>query len=748
MSVLHINPDIAGAIPELQANNNAWRVYRDTGSVIVFVHGVLSSALACWYNKTANSFWPDLVAQDGTFADANVFLGGYYTAFDSTSFGVADCAQELLSALFAAEDHPAVLDHPRLIFVCHSLGGVVARYMIERWQQYFRDKKIGLLLMASPSLGSQYANILGNPIELLQHEVGHQLTWKSDILTDLDVRFSDLIARNVIPELVGMEACEHRFLIYRPWLGPLNRFLGRIVSPDSAGRYFLPARLMPNTNHSSIVKPDSVHHVSHLLLREFYTQRVQTRLPLSAWAPGRNFRRATDPRGAQLARETVFEGGRLAWDVDITEDGDARNEMAYSGITAVRSKAGSIYTLRPIWVQSGHTSRYQTDPNRTSAKVTLRLDDIQPRLVRQTVIFGTAPASASAEELLLRSIDFNVYSMNVEEFRRKETEGNDDVDFVQKSIRWEKLDELIMSIQLPAAMSLLLRDPVQVQAYQLIRSDTELDDVEVYDEHLTAEAREHFFYSPLLRTGFLRMPKPAPWTAYRISWRLSQCGASAPDAAQEALVEQNRAALLSVRPLFDGTAQTNAKQSLAKERILKALAQFGATVIAEVNRRLESVKKGTSAHIDPLQLDLSLMGIEVAGPPDHEILRVVAGLNVPAAYWRLKLSMGDGIAGRAAKRLQPRKFFRSANDTLENDAYIPFEKEDPDRQHKWLLSIPLLEDWSGPYPYGVVNVGAFDRMTAKFLDALDDKSIAMLTKYANTELLKPVLDAAQDSVGE
>lgn len=749
MSILHISPDIADRIPQLKANNNSWRQYRDSGTVIIFVHGVLSDALACWYNKKSKTYWPDLVAGDPTFAGANVFLGGYYTAFDSTDYGLADCAQELFSALFAADEHPAVLDHPRLVFVCHSLGGVVVRYMIERWQQYFRDKQIGLLLMASPSLGSGYANVFGNTIALFQHEAGHQLSWKSDILNDLDVRFSDLLARHLVPSLVGMEACEHRFLVYYRWLAPLGIALPRIVSPESAGRYFRPARPMPKTNHSSIVKPDSEQHVSHRLLREFYTERVQKELPAHYWAPRKDFRRATDPRGAQFAQDNVFQAGRLAWDVQITEDGDARNELTYTGITEAQSKAGAVYLMRPIWVQSGHTSRYKTDASRTSAQINLRLDEIHPRLVRQAMLFGIAPSAGQPENALLQSIDFNVYSMNVEEFQRKETENDDDVDFVQKSIRWEKLDELIMSVQLPAAMQLLLNEPVSVQGFQLIRSDNELDDLEVYDELLTLEARKYFFYSPLLRVAILRLPSPQPWTAYRISWRLGRYTDPAPNAARDALVEQKRRALLSARPLFDETVELTPALSTTKELILEALAQLGAQVIAEVNRSLSKLDGETSVKMDLQQLDLSLMAIELlSGPPEHEVLRVVAGMNVPTAYWRLILPVGNGIAGRAAKRLQPRKYCPSAQDILENDAYIPFDSEDSNRQHKWLLSIPLVEECSKPYPYGVVNIGTFDRSSAKSLNALSDKSIDLLTKYINQPFLKAILDAAQGSVAK
>jgi hypothetical protein len=753
MAILHISPDLAKAVPALQADNNSWRAYRKTDSVIVFVHGVLSNALACWYNKSAGIYWPDMVAGDKSFDNSSIFLGGYYTAFDSTDFGLDDCAEHLHSALARPDPDGtrAVMDHSRLIFVCHSLGGVVTRYMLANWQSEFYNKKIGLLLIASPSIGSRYANILGNPISMLRHEIGRQLAWRSDALDQLDRQFSRLKNNRVLTNLIGKELCEHRFMVYHPWLGPLSKWwFPRIVSEESAGRYWPPSVKIPGTNHSTIVKPDSLRHDSHLRLRDFYVE-AEKDLPLvSAQSPPVAIVSASTPAPmpaespAPDSSEAVFECSRLTWEVTINEDGDAPNELTLDGITRARSGEESVFPMTPTWVQSGHTSRFEIDAEQSSPYVRLREDEIRSRLIRQTAVFGVRPTPEKPQIVLLRSIDFNVYSMNSAEFQRKMTDKADDLDYLQKSIRWESFGELTMIVHFPEAMRLRANAPVSLRAFHIVHREALSGRVDVYDEDLTVEAGRSFTYDAARRSATLRITKPHHWTAYRISWRLAPPGTPAPPPAQVAVADQHRRALLSIRPLFDGSSSTSADESAKKEKLLRALAMFGAQVVAEVNRCLKAVQADANAAIDLAQLDLSLMAVDtVAEPAEHEVLRVVAGLNVIPAYWALELAVGDGIAGRAAKRVQPRKYCRSPEASLQNDAYLAFDGEVPASQHCWLLSIPLHEECCGPNPYGVVNIGAFDRANSLLLNALDENSIEVLNRYANSEFLKTVLAAAR-----
>jgi pimeloyl-ACP methyl ester carboxylesterase len=727
VSILSISPsDIRKAA---HVNNNTWRVYRDTGSVIVFVHGVLSNSQACWYNEKARTFWPDLVVQDNLFEDSGVYLGGYYTAFDSTVFGIADCARELLSALHAATDHPSVLDHERIIFVCHSLGGIVTRYMLERWREKFQKKKIGLLLMASPSIGSQYANSFENLIQLMQHEAGRQLEWKSPELADLDRRFRDLLQNRLIPDLWGCEACEHRCLLYHRYLGFVLNHFSPVVTADSAARYFGDARILPDTTHSSCVKPGSTDHCSHRLLREFHGEVTQ-RFPVAYWTPPPSFLRASDPRGRTLEASHVFRCKRIGFETDINEDGDAINEISRTEITELRSGSETSWKLQ-AWTESGHTSQYVTDKDRTPLHVLLVEEQIEPTSIRQKVVFDVAPSPAKPTTVALRSIDFNAYAMNADELRRRQNARQDNTDFLQSSIRWDQADELLVSVRFPERMR--LAGKVSVEAYQLIHGDE--DDAEVYDEHLTVEASAYFEYSVLLRTATLRMPHPPKWTAYRIVWQLKDSGAAGGLEAELAVVQENRTRLMTIRDLF---ACTPAAHPERKAKVLRAMADLGEYAIAEIRRRASQVNAQVSLRFDATQLDLSLMGVDVVDTTGNEVLRIVAGTFVPEEYWKVQMALGDGIAGRAAKRLEPRVYDGLAGDKLSDAAYLALAKA----KHAWLLSIPLWEPSSGRHAYGVVNVGTFDKAHAVRMRVLDNsESIKILMERASGPFLRALLEA-------
>jgi hypothetical protein len=72
------------------------------------------------------------VAQDPTFDDTGVYLGGYYTALGAGIYDASRCADELYSAL-CRPDLPhagTVIEHTRLMFVCHSTGGIIVRLML------------------------------------------------------------------------------------------------------------------------------------------------------------------------------------------------------------------------------------------------------------------------------------------------------------------------------------------------------------------------------------------------------------------------------------------------------------------------------------------------------------------------------------------------------------------------------------------------------------------------------------------
>jgi alpha-beta hydrolase superfamily lysophospholipase len=111
-----------------------------------------------------------------------------------------------------------VMESARIIFVCHSMGGIVVRkYIVERAVELVdTEKTIGLFLLASPSLGSSYADWL-SPIALLfGHEQADALRFvrNNAWLNDLDKEFINLKEAGKL-KLVGKELIEDKFIVLK-----------------------------------------------------------------------------------------------------------------------------------------------------------------------------------------------------------------------------------------------------------------------------------------------------------------------------------------------------------------------------------------------------------------------------------------------------------------------------------------------------------------------------------------------------
>ena len=188
----------------------------------------------------------------------------------------SQCARQVFDVLQRPEigGRPPVLNFSRLVFICHSTGGIVARYMIERYKDKFADKAVGLALIASPSLGSGWANLAGLAARYYNQHLAFQLRWNNPELADIHSRFRDLVAQKdaLMPGLFGMEAAENT-MIYRNWIPGWIRWAiptrFKVVTTLSAGQYFGAVKILPGTNHFTAVKPDSIDHPAHEFLVDF-----------------------------------------------------------------------------------------------------------------------------------------------------------------------------------------------------------------------------------------------------------------------------------------------------------------------------------------------------------------------------------------------------------------------------------------------------------------------------------------------
>ena len=245
-----------------------WIKRKDPGILVIYVHGILSSSETCWTNPNGNS-WPELLKKEFEHEPVSIYLYKYETGIFSGKYNLGDIVDDLkermrLDGLFFFKS---------IVFVCHSMGGIVVRKLIvERAADFIENKiKIGLFLVASPSLGSSYADWLSPLAKFLNHSQAKVLQFSQNNLwiNDLDKEFQNLKESQKI-SIIGKELVEDKFLVLK------GLFRKQVVEPFSGARYFGERYKVPHSDHFTISKPDNNKSIQHRLLCEFIKNAITT----------------------------------------------------------------------------------------------------------------------------------------------------------------------------------------------------------------------------------------------------------------------------------------------------------------------------------------------------------------------------------------------------------------------------------------------------------------------------------------
>lgn len=128
-------------------------------SVVVFVHGVLSSARTAWSGK-ADQSWPCLLRNEPAFDNSNIYLYRYDAQLLGSTPAVDKVAEQLRKDL----QTEGVLNHAHITIVAHSMGGLVTAQMLLRMHasEDMRDKLSRIKLVSffgTPATGADIANV-------------------------------------------------------------------------------------------------------------------------------------------------------------------------------------------------------------------------------------------------------------------------------------------------------------------------------------------------------------------------------------------------------------------------------------------------------------------------------------------------------------------------------------------------------------------------------------------------------------
>lgn len=247
-----------------------WVRKAKNGLNVVFIHGINSSD-DCWRNRNG-SYWPQLLADESELADIGIYLFSYRTGLNTGFYSLSDVVDSLRE-YFVLDD---LFNSSGVIFVCHSMGGIVTRRFLVNQHSTLIEKgldKIGLFLVASPSLGSEYANMLSVLSRIMGHTQGSGLKFSQDNvwLNDLDKDFINIKTDDSL-QIKGKELIEDLPLYGK---GLIKR---QIVEPFSGAKYFGNSFKVPGSDHSTIATPADKNAVQHRLLVQFIKEFIETEL--------------------------------------------------------------------------------------------------------------------------------------------------------------------------------------------------------------------------------------------------------------------------------------------------------------------------------------------------------------------------------------------------------------------------------------------------------------------------------------
>lgn len=285
---------------------------RPSDPVLIFVHGFLSDSDSCWRNGNGVS-WPEIVKRDQNFPPCGISTFSYESKLTGRRYSITDAADLLWEQL---KDKGLLTPDRPLVFVCHSMGGIVVRRLLVKQQVEFARSgagSVGLFLVASPTMGSRWASWLRPVSELMRHDQGMALssqennTWLHELRQDF-VKLTD----NGPLKIFGKELIEAEPVAFRwiPWLPPVVRSIeGAILFAD-------PVKVA-GSDHFSVAKPVHEAAIQNVALRNFVRD-------LRRQSSGGNY---TIPKGLSFGQAAELVARSRSLDVDLSAFSDGERAV-------------------------------------------------------------------------------------------------------------------------------------------------------------------------------------------------------------------------------------------------------------------------------------------------------------------------------------------------------------------------------------------------------------------------------------
>ncbi|QUY41898.1 triacylglycerol lipase [Acaryochloris marina] len=260
--------------------------HNDIDADVIFIHGLGGGSQTTWaYEQDVEKFWPDWLAR--SFPNLNIWTMGYsssISAWVKDSMPLEDLGDTILEEMVACE-----LGSRPIIFITHSLGGLVAKQLIihafsqdvPRWE-LLGEKVLGVSFIATPHAGANLASF-ANFFSLLLNtsEQVSALQHHSSQLNSLHTAFLKVVSNRKMVCRAFAERQKIKPGITIPFfnhtINPGVSFL--VVDPTSAEPRIPHEKAIPlEEDHISICKPvnrEATLYKSHCLFLQECLNLIQ-----------------------------------------------------------------------------------------------------------------------------------------------------------------------------------------------------------------------------------------------------------------------------------------------------------------------------------------------------------------------------------------------------------------------------------------------------------------------------------------
>jgi hypothetical protein len=410
----------------------------------------------------------------------------------------------------------------------------------------------------------------------------------------------------------------------------------------------------------------------------------------------------------------------LTWRVDADQEGDGRNELAYSGVVFNRAADAYEILLPEDDLVGGQALPYHSlrvTPADFPGRLAHRDLDQEARTF---VVLDKRPMEKSALEFTVANYTLNAYSMDRREGaeRGQADPDRDGLDF----LLMEAVDELRLEATFPDEFRF---EAVRVEVLE------PLEVIDVVHEDLTNK-----FHGSARAVGGhfeVKLQQPPPNCRYRVTWALP-----APQVAPISSEGNARRAYFE-KALLTLVASPQPKPGSVPYEVLEAIIEAFediSSALEELVCQRNALAKG-AAVVDETT-DLSVMVCDRSvGLPQLRLIFWNKAEEHGDAFQSFRLVIGNGNAGRAYKTRALRLFDKEQSGSdPKASAYVQLRGV----EHRFMFSIPMIDPLSQS-PLAVFNVGTADPTQAAAYRSLNKSDLQRLIKALHGRPLARLAEA-------